>query len=232
MIAEEGPIIELSGVSKTFRMGRERIQAVSAANLTIQRGELLAIVGPSGSGKTTLAHLIGGLARPDEGNIRINGQPLRSRDRTLSRYRNNQVGFVFQTFGLLPHYTALENVMMPLVVAGVRRSERKKRALKTLSAVGLENQTRQRAETLSGGQRQRVAIARALVQSPQIIIADEPTGSLDSENGTQVMNILEELSQRHGITIVLVTHDLELAKRAKRILQMHDGKLTEANHAR
>jgi putative ABC transport system ATP-binding protein len=218
--------IVLSDISKTFRLGRNRITAVQRVNLRVQKGELLAIVGPSGSGKTTLAHIIGGLARADEGEIRIEGQPLRRGDRALSRYRNQQAGFVFQTFGLLPHYTALENVMIPLVVAGVGRRERKKQALKYLRLVGLEKQAQQRADTLSGGQRQRVSIARALIQQPHIIIADEPTGSLDSVHGQEIMGILEHLSRQQGITVVLVTHDLALAQRADRIVQMQDGKLT------
>ncbi len=227
-----GPVIVLSKVSKTFRVGRERIRAVADVDLSVQKGEILAIVGPSGSGKTTLAHLIGGLSRPDEGSVSAGGQMLRTRDKILSKYRNQKIGFVFQTFGLLPHYSALENVSMPLVVAGMRRRRRRELALKTLAAVGLEKQAKQRAETLSGGQRQRVAIARALVTSPQVIIADEPTGSLDSENGEQIMQLLERLSRIQDITVIFVTHDLTLAKRADRIVHMRDGQLTEADHAR
>jgi putative ABC transport system ATP-binding protein len=221
--------IVLTNVSKTFRLGRSKIQAVRDVSLRIKRGELLAIVGPSGSGKTTLAHIIGGLSRPDAGEVRANGQQLRTRsDRALSRYRNQHAGFVFQSFGLLPHYTALENVAIPLIVDGVSRRERKKRALKYLHLVGLEEQAKQRAETLSGGQRQRVSIARALVQHPDIIIADEPTGSLDSAHGEEIMKILEHLSHQQGITVVFVNHDNALAARADRIVQMRDGVL----HAR
>jgi putative ABC transport system ATP-binding protein len=218
-------------VSKTFRLGRSKVQAVKEVSLAVSKGELLAIVGPSGSGKTTLAHLIGGLTRPDDGEIVINGQPLKRSDRQLSRYRNKRIGFVFQTFGLLPHYTALENVTIPLVVAGVSRRERKKRALKYLKLVGLEEQAKQRVETLSGGQRQRVSIARALVQRPEIIIADEPTGSLDSARGQEIMHILEHLSKQ-GITVIYVTHDLDLASHANRVVRMQDGSLKEVAHAR
>lgn len=225
--------IILEHVSKTFRLGRSKIAAVQDVSLRISKGELLAVVGPSGSGKTTLAHIIGGLTKPDDGEVRVNGQQLRSRsDRALSKYRNQHAGFVFQSFGLLPHYTALENVTIPLIIAGVGRRERKKRALKYLQMVGLEEQAKQRAETLSGGQRQRVSIARALVQHPELIIADEPTGSLDSAHGHEIMNILEHLSHKQGITVVFVTHDTALAQRADRIVHMRDGKLgKEATHA-
>jgi putative ABC transport system ATP-binding protein len=220
--------IVLSNVSKTFRLGRSKIHAVRDVSLRIKKGELLAIVGPSGSGKTTLAHIIGGLAKPDSGEVRANGQQLRSRsDRALSAYRNQHAGFVFQAFGLLPHYTALENVTMPLIVAGVSRRERKKRGLKYLAMLGLEAQAKQRADTLSGGQRQRVSIARALVQHPEIIIADEPTGSLDSAHGQQIIAILEHLSGKQHITVVFVTHDEALAQHADRIVQMRDGALHE-----
>lgn len=225
------PAITLNKISKTFRLGREKVQAVKMVDLAVPRGEILAIVGPSGSGKTTLAHIIGGLTKPDEGQLKIDGEQLRSHDKSLSRYRNQQVGFVFQTFGLLPHYTALENTIMPLVVAGIGRRERKKRGLKALSLVGLEKHAKQRSETLSGGQRQRVAIARAIVQSPRLIIADEPTGSLDSENGRQIMQLLEDLSRKQGITVIFVTHDTALARRADKIVQMQDGKLVEVSHA-
>ena len=217
--------IRLIQVSKTFRLGRSKVHAVRGVSLRIKKGELLAIVGPSGSGKTTLAHIIGGLTRPDEGEVHINGTILRRSDRSLSAYRNQRAGFIFQTFGLLPHYSALENVSIPLVVAGVGRRERKQRALKYLKLVGLEAQAKQRAETLSGGQRQRVSIARALVQHPEIIIADEPTGSLDSVRGQEIMNVLHNLCRQQGITVVFVTHDLQLAKQADRIAHMQDGQL-------
>lgn len=230
MDATTAPIsIELKHVSKTFRLGRSRVHAVRDVNLHVHKGELLAIVGPSGSGKTTLAHIIGGLAKADEGGVTLHGQPLRRGDRALSAYRNKQIGFVFQTFGLLPHYTTLENVTIPLIVAGVGRRERKQRALKYLKVVGLEEQVRQRAETLSGGQRQRVSIARALVQNPEIIIADEPTGSLDSAHGEEIMRVLEHLSHQQGITVIFVTHDTALAARADRIVQMKDGVLSEVS---
>lgn len=225
------PSILLSHVSKSFRLGRSRIHAVQDVSLRIAKGELLAITGPSGSGKTTLAHIIGGLSRPDSGEVQIAGTPLRRSDRALSAYRNQHIGFVFQTFGLLSHYTALENVAIPLVVAGIRRRERRERGLHYLRMVGLEDKARQRIEALSGGQRQRVSIARALVHNPQIIIADEPTGSLDSANGQEIMRILEHLSREQGITVVFVTHDAALAARADRVIRMQDGRL-QAPHAR
>ena len=223
----QGSIV-LSNIGKTFKLGKNRVHAVQNVSLTIQPGELLAITGPSGSGKTTLAHIIGGLARPDHGEVAVGGEALQGKsDRSLSRYRNRQAGFVFQAFGLLPHYTALENIMIPLTIQGVKRRERKKQALKFLELVGLSSQATQRADTLSGGQRQRVSIARALVQHPGIIIADEPTGSLDSEHGQEIMYILEQLSRKQGITVIYVTHDLTLAARADRVLIMKDGTLRE-----
>jgi len=229
--AAEG--LTLTGISKTYKLGRNKVAAVKDVNLTVASGELIAIIGPSGSGKTTLAHMLGGLAKPDEGEVRINGQELRRKsDRALSRYRNRQAGFIFQTFGLIPHYTAIENVTIPLVVAGISKRARNKRAMQYLTMLGLEEQAKQRADTLSGGQRQRVAIARALIQSPSIIIADEPTGSLDSANGEEVMQILEQLAHKHHITVIFVTHDLQLARRADRIVHMKDGVLTEEHHAR
>lgn len=222
-------VIELSNISKYYRNGREQLAAVHDVSLTVRRGELLAIVGPSGSGKTTLTHIIGGLIRPNQGSVVVHGKQLdQQSDRKLARYRNREVGFVFQSFSLLPHYTALENVAVPLVLARMRPRKRKALAMKYLKMVDLEQQASQRATTLSGGQRQRVAIARALALQPKLIIADEPTGSLDSTRGNEIMHILEQLSEQ-GITVLIVTHDLDLAARADRIVHIRDGQLTESD---
>jgi putative ABC transport system ATP-binding protein len=223
--------IELRAVSKKYKRGREVVAALDNINLSIRRGELLAIVGPSGAGKTTLSHVIGGLTTPDSGSITINGKQLSQRsDRALSRYRNNTVGFVFQSFSLISGYSALENVMVPLMVAGMRPGERRKVARHYLDIVGLNEQATQPVEQLSGGQRQRVSIARALVHHPQILIADEPTGSLDSARGHEIMQILDMLSRREHITVIMVTHDEQLARRADRIIHIADGGITKELH--
>jgi putative ABC transport system ATP-binding protein len=224
MITEKEAVIQTTGVSKRYRQGRETITALSDATLSIYKGELVAIVGPSGSGKTTLAHLIGGLITPDKGSIAIQGVEVRKRsDKVLSRYRNEKIGFVFQNFGLIPYYTALENVVMPLVVRGMSSRVRQGRAEELLRLVGLGNRLHQRASQLSGGERQRVAIARAIITDPAIIIADEPTGSLDSVRGNEIMTMFEMLNRKKGITILMVTHDTQLASRASRVIHIRDG---------
>jgi putative ABC transport system ATP-binding protein len=228
MAMKKEAVIQAVGISKRYRQGRESITALHEASLSIYKGELVAIVGPSGSGKTTLAHSIGGLITPDSGSIAIGGVPLKKRsDKVLSRYRNESVGFVFQNFGLIPHYTTLENVMMPLVVRGVSASERKTQAIQLLRLVGLIERLHQRASQLSGGERQRVAIARAIITNPAIIIADEPTGSLDSARGNEIMTIFETLNQKRGITILMVTHDERLASRADRVIHIRDGRIVK-----
>lgn len=218
--------IDIQGVSKTYKSGHETVAALRDVYLAIRKGELLAIVGPSGAGKTTLIHIIGGLIKPDQGSVRVNGRALSKRsDKALSKYRNSSVGFIFQNASLLPHYTALENVMVPLIIAGVPRKRRQVLAQRYLEMVGLSKQATQKAQELSGGERQRVGIARALSQQPQIVIADEPTGSLDSARGLEIMHILETLSHQHGITVLMVTHDEKLAARADRIVHIHDGQV-------
>jgi putative ABC transport system ATP-binding protein len=221
-------LIEVDGVSKTYRYGHGKTLALTDIHLRVGGGELVAIVGPSGAGKTTLVHIIGGLITPDEGEVRINGRRLSRRsDRSLSKYRNSTVGFIFQNFNLLPQYTAAENVMVPLIVAGTRRRKRARLAAQYLKIVGLENRGRHKATELSGGERQRVAIARALVNQPKIIIADEPTGSLDTARGLEIMNILSKLAHGHGMTILMVTHDEGLAGKADRIVHIRDGHVEE-----
>jgi putative ABC transport system ATP-binding protein len=234
MVAKGDVLIEVDDVSKTYRRGSETITALHNVSLSIRTGELLAIVGPSGSGKTTLTHVIGGLASPSSGTVKIAGRKLNTRsDKALSLYRNTQVGFIFQNFSLLPHYTAIENVTIPLVVANMSPKKRRDLALQYLKLVGLEKRTNQRANELSGGERQRVSIARALVSHPQIIIADEPTGSLDSKRGNDIMKILELLSHTYGVTVLLVTHDEALAARADRLIHIRDGNIERKElHAR
>lgn len=225
-------ILKIKNVSKTFKVGGEKLRAVGNASFQVAKGELVAIVGPSGSGKTTLLHMIGGLLRPDEGSIVINDTEIsRLRDRALSRTRNQRIGFIFQNFSLLPGFTALENVCIPLVVAGHPPRVRRQRALEYLRMVGLEQKANQRVEQLSGGQRQRVAIARALVMRPDVIIADEPTGSLDSARGRDIMAMLQNLAHHENVAVVMVTHDANLAAQADRQLRMFDGELKEAAHA-
>lgn len=228
MAIDNTKLIHINHVSKRYHRGRETITAIHDVSLTINKGELLAIVGPSGSGKTTLTHIIGGLIRPSDGTVEIYGRPLSKRsDKALSRYRNEEVGFIFQNFSLLPYYSALENVTIPLVVAKVRSKKRKELARQYLQMVGLEKRMNQRADELSGGERQRVSIARALVNSPSIIIADEPTGSLDSVRGDEIITILQNLSHKKGITVLIVTHDEALAARADRIIHIRDGKIVK-----
>jgi putative ABC transport system ATP-binding protein len=188
----------------------------------------MAVVGPSGSGKTTLANIIGGLDKPDSGEVLVDGMNIAKADDTyLSRYRNIKIGFIFQSFNLQTTYTALENVMMPLVLAGVDPKIRQERAANCLKAVGLAERMNHKPSQLSGGQRQRVSIARALANNPSIIIADEPTGNLDSKKGTEIIEMLKILNSKLGITLFIITHDLLIAKQARRVLMMMDGQISE-----
>lgn len=219
-------IIAVQNVTKKYGRGSNATTAVNGISLEVHRGEMLAIVGPSGSGKTTLTHILGGLIRPTTGEVLFNGRPLKtSSDKLMSQYRNEEVGFVFQSFGLIPYLTALENVAMSLVVRGMAKQERDQRAEKLLKAVGLADRMHHKSKALSGGERQRVAIARALASHPKVIIADEPTGSLDSARGAEIMNLLLSLCKDYKLAVVLVTHDLSLAKRADRIIHIRDGKI-------
>jgi len=220
-------LIELRGLTKTYRLGDEILHALDGVNLSVQGGEFVAITGPSGSGKTTLANIIGGLDRPTSGTVIVDGNDLsRVRDNKLSAYRNKYVGFVFQSFNLQGTQTALENVMLPLVFAKIRPKVRKTRAVACLEAVGLGDRLSHRPSQLSGGQRQRVAIARALAATPRIIIADEPTGNLDSLRGEEIMKLLKQLNKQ-GITLIVITHDPNIARQAGRIVQIYDGRLSE-----
>ncbi|MDB5163929.1 MAG: transporter ATPase [Candidatus Saccharibacteria bacterium] len=221
------PAIELKHVTKTYKLGGETLNALDNVSLVAQAGEFIAITGPSGSGKSTLANIIGGLDKPTSGDVIVDGQDLSHvRDRALSDYRNHHIGFVFQSFNLQGSNTALENVIMPLVFAKMRGKQRKARALECLQAVGLGDRVNHKPSQLSGGQRQRVAIARALAVKPSIIIADEPTGNLDSARGAEIMKLLQDLNHQ-GITLLIITHDQTIARLAHRMVSIHDGKLVE-----
>jgi putative ABC transport system ATP-binding protein len=219
------PIIETRDLWKTYIMGSEEIHALRGVDISIEKGEYVAIMGPSGSGKSTLMNLIGCLDTPTKGSYLLNGKQVNQmNDNELARIRNEEIGFVFQTFNLLPRATALHNVELPLVYAGVPARERQERARETLRRVDLDQRMSHKPNELSGGQRQRVAIARALVNNPSILLADEPTGNLDSKTGVEIMALFERLHQT-GNTIVLVTHEADIADHAHRIIHIRDGKV-------
>jgi putative ABC transport system ATP-binding protein len=219
-----GPlVISIEGVTKLYVMGEETIHALRGVSLEIRRNEYLAIMGPSGSGKSTLMNMLGCLDTPSSGKYEFSGQDVASMvDDELADIRNREIGFVFQTFNLLPRSDALRNVELPLIYAGVPRNERHERARAALESVGLGNRIHHKPNELSGGQRQRVAIARALVNRPSIILADEPTGNLDSKTGVEIMDLFEELYER-GNTLIVVTHEESIARHARRIIRLHDG---------
>ncbi len=217
--------IILRDVRKVYHMGDTTVHALAGVNVEIADGELTAIMGPSGSGKSTLMNILGCLDRPTSGSYSIDGVEVGGlNDDELAVMRNQKIGFVFQNFNLLPRMSALQNVALPMVYAGVPKAERMERAEKALSMVGLEERTHHRPNELSGGQRQRVAIARSLVNNPAIIMADEPTGNLDSKSGNEIMDIFGQLNAQ-GRTIILVTHEPEIAAYARRVLHMRDGQL-------
>ena len=216
--------VSLQGVRKTYQVG-EPVHALDGVSLTIPRGSYTAVMGPSGSGKSTLMNLIGCLDTPTEGSIDVNGEEVTTMsDRERTRIRGDEVGFVFQTFNLMPRLTALENVALPLVFKGVARDERTERAADVLERVGLGDRLDHRPNELSGGQRQRVAIARALVADPALVLADEPTGNLDSETGEQIMQLFADI-HADGNTILMVTHERDIAEHAERIVHMLDGEI-------
>ncbi len=217
------PVIQLKDIQKHFKMGHETVKALRGINLNINRGEYVALMGPSGSGKSTLMNIIGALDTPTSGEYRLNGQEVeRLSDNELAKIRNKEIGFVFQTFNLMPRTTALNNVALPLIYAGKSKTQRIKRAKEVLKTVGLADRMMHKPNELSGGQRQRVAIARALVNNPSIILADEPTGNLDSKTSEEIMELFDDL-HRKGHTIVLVTHEEDIAEHAKRIVRLKDG---------
>ena len=219
-------VIHMSGIRKIYDTGKVKVEALKGIDLEVGKGELIAIVGPSGSGKSTLMNLIGCLDTPTEGTYTIGGDNVAgvTRDQ-LAEIRNRRIGFVFQAFNLLPHISALENVELPLLFGGVKPAQRRARAQELLTRVGLGERYDHKPTELSGGQMQRVAIARALAMDPDIVLADEPTGNLDSSSGTDIMSIFTEL-WKAGRTVVIITHDPALAKRASRIVEIRDGRIT------
>ncbi len=224
-MAETQEIIKLENAHKDYRMGESVIHAVESIDLNIKKGDFIAIVGPSGSGKSTIMNLVGALDLASKGDIFLDGQNIENLSESeLAQIRGRKVGFIFQTFNLIPTLTALENVMLPMMFQDIGREERRERAEKLLKDVGLKKRTNHLPAELSGGERQRVAIARALVNNPEVILADEPTGNLDTKTGRQVLEILKNLNKQ-GKTVIMVTHDLEMAREAKHIIRLRDGKI-------
>ncbi|MEP7132606.1 MAG: ABC transporter ATP-binding protein [Acidobacteriota bacterium] len=220
-------LIDIRDITKVYEMGQEQVHALSGVTVGVERGEYIAIMGPSGSGKSTLMNLIGCLDTPTSGSYVLNGREVaQMTDDELAAIRNQEIGFVFQTFNLLPRTSALQQVELPLVYSGLPRKERRERAIKSLESVGLADRMTHQPNELSGGQRQRVAVARALINNPSILLADEPTGNLDSQTGNEIMALFEDLNRR-GNTIVLVTHEEDIAAHARRIVRLRDGKVRE-----
>jgi putative ABC transport system ATP-binding protein len=224
-MSEQKPVIELKEVHRTYQMGNQTVRALDGANLTVYPNEYVAIMGPSGSGKSTMMNIIGCLDVPSKGTYILNGQDVSDMDDDqLAAARNREIGFVFQTFNLLPRVDCLQNVELPLIYAGHSRSERREMAANALRSVGLGDRMDHKPNELSGGQRQRVAVARALVNNPSILLADEPTGNLDSKTGIEIMHLFEAL-YKSGNTILLVTHEEEIARHARRIVRLRDGRI-------
>ena len=220
-------MIQIENLKKSYFLGNEEIKAINDVTLKVEKGEYLAIVGPSGSGKSTLMNIIGLLDVPDSGKYILDGLDIsHANEDRLAKIRNEKIGFIFQSFNLLSKIDATENVMVPLIYKGYTEEKARKRALELLESVGLSGRENHHPNELSGGQQQRVAIARALACNPEIILADEPTGALDSKTGIDIMNELERLNEK-GQTIVLITHDINIANRAKRVIRISDGKLYE-----
>lgn len=219
------PLIEITDIGRKYTIGAEEIHALKTVSLKIHKGEFVALMGPSGSGKSTLMNILGCLDTPTKGTYILNGTNVSAlNDNELAEIRNKEIGFVFQTFNLLPRSTSLDNVALPLVYAGYSKPERVKKATEALESVGLGNRITHKPNELSGGQRQRVAVARALVNNPSIILADEPTGNLDTKTSIEIMGLLETIHQK-GNTIILVTHEEDIAKHAHRIVRMRDGEI-------
>jgi len=228
--ADGQPVIRLENAHKTYDLGEIQVQALRGISITVREGEFVAVMGPSGSGKSTVMNILGCLDRPTRGHYYLDGVDVSGMTKTeLARIRNRKLGFVFQQFNLLSRTSALENVELPTVYAGLNPEERTNRAMESLTRVGLADRAGHHPSQLSGGQQQRVAIARALVNRPAILLADEPTGNLDSRTSVEIMHILQTLNDEQGLTIVLVTHEQDIAQYAKRTLEFRDGKLRRDN---
>jgi putative ABC transport system ATP-binding protein len=218
------PVIDIQNVAKIYQMGELEVHALRGVSLQVMPGEMVAVMGPSGSGKSTLMNSLGCLDQPTSGEYYLEGIPVSQLDdRSLTRIRRHKIGFVFQTYNLLPRTSALANVELPLVYSGTGRRDRRQKAVEALQMVGLDDRLHHQPNELSGGQQQRVAIARALVSAPAIILADEPTGNLDTQAGEEVMAVFQKLNREQGITVILVTHDQDIARHANRIIHMRDG---------
>ena len=221
-------MLVVENLSHTFMNGTEPTQVLSGINLRVVRGEMVALLGSSGSGKSTLLNLMAGLMKPTEGSIRIAGQRIETmNENALAVFRRTHIGFIFQSYELIPHLTVRENVELPLVFQGIGKKARKQKALSLLERVGLADKTELFPSQLSGGQQQRVSIARSLVSDPAIVFADEPTGNLDTRTEAEIVDLITELNETLGMTFVIVTHELEVAKRAKRIIHLRDGRLVD-----
>ncbi|WP_123040598.1 ABC transporter ATP-binding protein [Cohnella candidum] len=227
MTNAELPLIRIESLSKQYKMGGETVHALDEVSLTVRHGDFVAIIGPSGSGKSTLMNVVGCLDTASSGSYWLDGEEVsRLRENKLAEIRNRKIGFIFQGFNLLSKLTAYENVELPLIYRGVPPKQRREQVMEALRKVGLEDRVNHRPVELSGGQQQRVAIARALAGNPPMLLADEPTGALDTKTGKEVMGLIRELNEA-GHTIVLITHDLEISKQAKRVVRIQDGRLSE-----
>ncbi|MEH7348248.1 ABC transporter ATP-binding protein [Gottfriedia acidiceleris] len=221
------PIIQIKNMTKMYELGGEKVMALQSVSLDIQKGDFISVIGPSGSGKSTFMNMIGCLDRPDSGRYLIDNEDVgQMKSSQLATIRNEKIGFIFQNFNLIPKLTAVENVELPLIYRGMKTAERREVALSALKKVGLVDRANHLPTQLSGGQQQRVAIARALAGSPPILLADEPTGALDSKTSKEILEIMNLLNEQ-GHTIILITHDLEVAKQANRVVRIHDGQLYE-----
>jgi putative ABC transport system ATP-binding protein len=231
-MSENNVLVRIRGLAKDYKRGIETVHVLQALDLDIREGEFLALMGPSGSGKSTLLNLIGGLDRPSRGEIEVGGQRIdRLSDGALGRWRANHVGFIFQMYNLLPTLSAERNVELPLLLTRLSRGERRKRTEAALKLVGLSDRAKHKPRELSGGQEQRVGIARAIVSDPTLLLCDEPTGDLDRKSGDEILDLLQALNERHGKTIIMVTHDPHAAARASQTLHLTKGQLARAAEA-
>ena len=227
------PLIQARGLARRYNVGKVIVTALAEVDVAFSAGEFIALVGPSGSGKSTLLNIIGGLDRPSGGELRVGELALdKADDQQLARYRRDRVGFIFQSFNLLPSFSAAENVESPMILAERPKAERRARAKELLDSVGLSHRTVHRPNELSGGEKQRVAIARALANRPALLLADEPTGNLDSKNGAAILELMCNLVKGGGLTIIMATHDVEVASRADRVIHLRDGKVQQIEAGR